>query len=186
MLNKKVAGDQAERRKSVRANDAVGLCIHRLTELPAAGQPPVTGGVSSVRKSDKYSIAGYADVRRDHPAVAQYISDLEERIRELLLDNDEALSKSTHKISLSLGGMRFSDKSLFVPGEVVSLVLTLFPSGQRIGTDAVIVSANDTDESTCHDRPSYRAEFLRMSDHDRGVIETHIDQLLTKRKLLDY
>jgi len=120
-------------------------------------------------------------VRRDYPSVAQYIGDLEERIRELLLDGDAALSKPTHKISLSAGGISFADKSLFVPGEVISMTLTLFPTGRRIGTDGIVVAANDSDEVLKLDAPTYRVEFIRISDSDRRVIENHVDQLLTKR-----
>lgn len=184
-LNNELAKGQAERRQFVRVNDAVGLHIERLIGLPAAGHPPLPEVASPVRKSDKYSIIGYADVRRDHPDVAQYISDLEERIRELLLDGDNVPSKPTHKVSLSVGGLQFSDKSLFVPGEVISMALTLFPSGRRIGTDAVIVSSNDADENDTGDRPSYRAEFIRMTDNDRDMIEAHVSQLLSKRKPLE-
>ncbi|MFK7995451.1 MAG: PilZ domain-containing protein [Granulosicoccus sp.] len=182
----KPSGHEAERRKFVRVQDALGLHVQRLVELPAAGQSGVLPTPSSVRKIDKYAIRGYADVRRDFPEVADYIGDLEERIRELLLDGDIASSKPTHKVSLSAGGLSFSDKTLFVPGEMISVTLTLFPTGRRIGTDAIIVSANMSDEVTTQDNPSYRAEFVRISDNDRSVIEKHVQQLLTKRPDRDY
>ncbi len=184
-LDDKLAGDPGERRRFVRVNDAVGLNVQRLTELPAAGHPLKPAGVTTVRKLDKYSIEGYADVRRDHPNVIQYINDLEERIRELLLDSDDVPSKPTHKVSLSVGGLLFSDKALLVPGEVVSIALSLFPSGKQIGTDAVIVSVNDENAVIESDKPSYRAEFLRLSDGDRVLIQAHVDQLLAKRMLLE-
>jgi len=180
-VKEKPSGHQSERRRFVRVQDAVGLHAQRLVERPAAGQIPVPQERVSVRKNDKYDIEGYADVRRDYPSVAQYIGDLEERIRELLLDGDAALSKPTHKISLSAGGISFADKSLFVPGEVISMTLTLFPTGRRIGTDGIVVAANDSDEVLKLDAPTYRVEFIRISDSDRRVIENHVDQLLTKR-----
>jgi len=180
-VKEKPSGHQSERRRFVRVQDAVGLHAQRLVERPAAGQIPVPHERVSVRKNDKYDIEGYADVRRDYPSVAQYIGDLEERIRELLLDGDAALSKPTHKISLSAGGISFADKSLFVPGEVISMTLTLFPTGRRIGTDGIVVAANDSDEVLKLDAPTYRVEFIRISDSDRRVIENHVDQLLTKR-----
>ena len=175
---------QTERRRFVRVQDAVGLHVQRLVDVPAAGQEAPSSPQPSVRKTDKYSMDGYATVRKDYPDVAQYISDLEERIRELLLDGDAAPAKPTHKVSLSAGGLSFSDKALFVPGEVVSVTLTLFPEAKRIGTDAVIVSANDTDELPNQNNPTYRAEFIRISDSDRQVIEEHVRQLLAKRSLL--
>ena len=177
---------QPERRRYVRVQDAVGLHLQRLVELPAAGQTAISSDKPSVRKTDKYAIEGYADVRRDFPQVTQYIGELEERIRELLLDGDAIESKPTHKVSLSAGGLNFSDKTLFVPGEVISVTLTLFPTGRRIGTDAIIVSANDSDEVLTLDNPTYRAEFIRMSDSDRIVIEAHVDHLLLERQRLDY
>jgi len=177
---------ESERRRYVRVQDAVGLRVQRLVELPAAGHAELTTTASSVRKVDKYAINGYAEVRRDYPEVSRYITDLEERIRELLLDGDEPASKPTHKVSLSAGGLCFSDKMLLVPGETVSITLTLFPTGRRIGIDAVVVTANVSDEVLMQDNPTYRLEFIRISDGDRGVIETHVDQLLTKRPCLDY
>lgn len=174
-----------ERRRFVRVQDAVGLHLQRLVERPAAGQPDAAIEPPAVRKTDKYTIDGYASVRKDFPAVAQYISDLEERIRELLLDGEVAPSKPTHKVSLSAGGLRFSDKNLYVPGEQITMNLTLFPTGHRISTDAIIVSANDADEVLSHDYPTYRAEFVRISDDARQMIDNHIDQLLRKRTPMD-
>lgn len=174
-----------ERRRFVRVQDALGLHVQRLVELPAAGQQqPLTEKVP-IRKRDKYSIDGYAEVRRDYPTVAQYISDLEERIRELLLDGEPVPAKPTHKVSLSAGGISFSTKQLFVPGEVVSLTLTLFPSGRRIGTDAIIISANQADEVMQDDNPTYHAEFIRIADSDRSVVEEHVKRMLNKRALLE-
>ena len=178
-------GNVTERRRFVRVQDAVGLHLQRLVERPAAGQPHASVEPPAVRRTDKYSIEGYASVRKDFPAVAQYITDLEERIRELLLDGDAALSRPTHKVSLSAGGVSFSDRNLYVPGEQVSMSITLFPSGTRIGTDALIVSANDADEVLSRDYPTYRAEFVRISDSDRQMIDTQVDQLLSRRVRLD-
>ena len=177
--------DQEERRGFVRVQDAVGLHVHRLEDLPAAGQtlsPPLE---VTVRKRDKYDIEGYAAVRRDHPAVGQYIDDLEERIRQLLLDGDEAPAMPSHKVSLSAGGIYFSDRILLHPGEMISLMLTLFPSGQRIGSDARIVSANDVPEVSTGDELNYRAVFVRMSDTDRQTIDEHVNKLLGTRPSMD-
>ncbi len=174
-----------DRRRFVRVQDALGLHVQRLVELPAAGQPFSEVERSQVRKRDKYSIPGYAEVRRDFPQVAQYITDLEERIRELLLDGEPVPAKPTHKVSLSAGGVRFSAKQLFVPGEVVSMTLTLFPSGKRIGSDAIIIAANEADEVMHEDDPTYHSEFIRISDGDRAVIEEQVKRLLSKRTLLE-
>lgn len=176
--------DQSERRRYVRVQDAVGLHIQQLSDMPAAGQviPPLER--AAVRKRDKYDIDGYAAVRRDHPAVAIYIDDLEERIRQLLLDGDEVAVTPTHKVSLSAGGIHFTDKNLLRPGEMIGITLTLFPSGHRIGTDARILSGNDAPEVGRRDEPSYRAVFVRMSDADRQVVDEHVKRLLEKRTLL--
>lgn len=176
---------QEERRHHARVQDAVGLHVHRLEELPAAGQlssPPLR---ATVRKSDKYDIEGYATVRRDHPSVGQYIDDLEERIRQLLLDGDEVSAKPSHKVSLSAGGIDFSDRLLLYPGEMISLTLTLFPSGRRIASDARIVSANDVPAVSTGDDLNYRAVFLRMSDADRHAIDEHVKKLLGTRPSMD-
>lgn len=175
-----------ERRSFIRVYDAVGLHLQRLLELPAAGEPMIQAQIPRVRKTDKYEIEGYAAVRADYPAVTDYISELEERIRQLLLNSDEAPTKPTHKVNLSAGGLYFSDSQLFYPGELLSLGITLFPTGQRIVGDAKIISANDADYyGSVADKPSYRVEFVRMADADRRVLENHVDQLLTKRLALE-
>ena len=175
-----------ERRSYIRAQDAVGLHVQKITDLPAAGQSSRSVEPSKkVRKRDKYEIEGYAEVRGNYPAVVQYITDLEERIRELLLDADTPVSKPTHKVSLSAGGVRFTDKTRHVPGETISLMITLFPSGVRLGSDAVIVSVGPGEDTGSADASSYRAVFIRISDSDREIIENHVQQLLSKRLLLE-
>lgn len=171
----------SERRTHERVQDAVALHIERLTDLPAAGQSVPAPVRPSVRKRDKYDIKGYGVVRSDYPEVADYIDALEERIRELLLGGETAPVKPTHKVSLSAGGLRFSDSMLLQPGEMVGLTLTLFPSGQRIGTDALILSGNDAPEVARSDSPTYRARFVRMSDADRQSVTDHVHRLLGKR-----
>ncbi|NND91615.1 MAG: PilZ domain-containing protein [Granulosicoccus sp.] len=170
-----------ERRQHVRIHDAVGLHVQRLADMPAAGQSVPAPVANTVRKADKYGIEGYREVRRDYPAVASYIDALEERIRELHLDGDVAASNPSHKVSLSAGGIYFADKQLLQPGEMVGITLTLFPGGKRIGSDARIVSGNESPDLARHDEPSYRAVFVRMSDADRQVIEEHVQRLLDRR-----
>ncbi len=178
------AQETEERRRYVRVQDAVGLHVQRLTDMPAAGQPVKAPQQPSVRKRDKYDIKGYADVRRDFPAVATYIDDLEERIRQLLLDGDKAPAKPTHKVGLSAGGINFSDKTLMRPGDMIGITLTLFPSGRRIGTDARILAGNESPEVAKGDEPNYRAVFVRMSDADREAVAQHVNKLLDKRAIL--
>ncbi|MGQ7843728.1 hypothetical protein ACUNV4_04585 [Granulosicoccus sp. 3-233] len=173
--------ESSERRSSERVQDAIALHVERLTDLPAAGQVVRAPARQSVRKRDKYEIDGYAEVCRDHPEVAAYIDALEERIRELLLGGESAPIRPTHKVSLSAGGIRFQDTLLLQPGEMVGLTMTLFPSGQRIGTDALILAGNDSPEVARGDSPTYRARFVRMSDADRQTIGDHVQSLLGKR-----
>ena len=178
--------DQIERRSYVRVQDAIGLHVHRLQDLPAAGQLSAPPLKVTVRKHDKYVIEGYAEVRRDHPAVGHYIDDLEERIRQLLMDGGEVPAKPSHKVSLSAGGICFSDRILLHPGEMISMTLTLFPTGQRIGSDARIVSTNAVPEVSAGDKLTYRAVFVRMSDSDRQTIDEHVKKLAgTRPSIID-
>jgi len=175
---------EGERRRYVRVQDAIGLHIQRLEDMPAAGdvKAPVEPQ-TRVRRQNKYAIDGYADVRRNMPEVAAYIDELEERIRALLLqlDGDDIPITPTHKVSLSAAGLRISDDLVLHPGQCVGLTLTLFPSGRRIGTDARVVSANDDDDMSNQAQFSYRLEFLRMSDSDRVVIDEHVQSLIRSR-----
>lgn len=170
-----------ERRQYQRVQDAVGLHIQRLTDMPAAGHSATSPARQTVRRRDKYEIEGYAVVRSEYPAVASYIDDLEERIRELLLGGESPAEKPSHKISLSAGGLWFSDRLLLQPGEMIGITLTLFPSGRRIGSDAVIVVGNNAPEVARGDDPTYHACFVRMSDADRQAVDEHVKNLLGKR-----
>lgn len=184
--NGKATGDGregVERRLHPRVQDAVGLHLRRLTEMPAAGERDAFApeGQRRVRRANKYAIDGYAETRRHHPAIAAYIDELEERIRQLLLDGDPVSRVPTHKVSLSLGGMAFADARLLALDELLGVTLTLFPSGRRIGCDAQVVSANDAPEIAQGDLPTYRIAFLRMSDADRDALGAHVATLSRAR-----
>lgn len=194
-----------DRRRDRRVHDAVGLHLQRLCYTSAEssngqeneranGQAdgrlrPFGNDASSTassrvatRRANKYSIEGYADVRRDHPEVSAYIDALEERIRQLLLDGDPVEVAPTHKVSLSVSGIAFADQRLFEPGEIIGVTLMLYPSESRLASDARVVSANDAPEVANGDRPNYRLEFVRMSDADRLVLTRHVDALAGVRR----
>ena len=174
----------SERRQYTRVQDAVGLHIQQLTDMPAAGVLKSPRQPEKVRKQDKYAIEGYAEVRRDYPEVASYIDALEERIRQLLLDGDVTIAKPTHKVSLSAGGIHFSDNLLLRPGDLIGLTLTLFPSGRKISTDARILDGNEAPEIAKRDEPSYRAIFVRLSEEDRLAIDNHVKRIIEKSLLI--
>lgn len=181
---------QGERRSFARVQDAVALQVQRLTDEPAAGEgaPPTKKNPAArpaVRKPNKYDIEGYGDVKRQFPMVANYIEELEERIRQLLLGGEPTSEKPTHKVSLSAGGLAFADDLLLQPGQLVSVTLCLFPDMHRIGCDARVVSANDAPEISDGDKPSYRLTFVRMTDADREKISNHVNNLLRGRPVAD-
>jgi len=168
-----------ERRRHQRVQDAVGLHVRR------PGEADDSSGRPTVRRANRYDIKGYADVRRDQPDVAAYIDELEERIRQLLLDGEPVGALPTHKVSLSAGGMAFADKRLFEPGETLGVTLTLFSQGdagpRRVAFDARVVSANDAPEVANGDRPNYRLVFEHMSDADRDALVAHVMTLRDAR-----
>ena len=169
-----------ERRNFDRVQDAVGLQVARLHELPAAGEAgkkidPVGG---EVRRSNKYDIDGYADVKRDYPLVADYVEALEERIRQLLLDGAIHAESPTHKVSLSASGLAFADNTLMYPGEQIGLTITLFPSLRRVTCDAQVISAGDAPEIANGEQHTYRLSFVRITDSDKQVLDQHVQGLL--------
>jgi len=168
-----------ERRDYDRVQDAVGLQVQRLHELPAAGE--VVNKVlpqDKVRRANKYDIKGYADVKRDHPAVAHYVQELEERIRQLLLDGAIPSESPTHKVSLSASGMAFADDALMYPGEQIGLTITLFPSLRRVACDARVISAGDAPEISDGEKHTYRLSFVRITDADKQALDLHVRGLL--------
>jgi len=167
-----------ERRDADRVQDAVGLQVQRLHELPAAGEVAAKSTpVGRVRRANKYDINGYADVKRDYPAVALYVEELEERIRQLLLDGASSSESPTHKVSLSASGMAFADDSLMYPGEQIGLTITLFPSLRRVACDARVVSAGDAPEIANGEKHTYRLNFVRMTDADKQALDLHVQML---------
>ena len=167
-----------ERRDFDRVQDAVGLEVHRLHELPAAGEVPASRAPTGrVRRANKYDIDGYADVKRDYPDVAQYVAELEERIRQLLLDGAIPSEAPTHKVSLSASGMAFADDALMYPGEQVGLSITLFPSLRRVACDARVVSAGDAPEIADGEKHTYRLNFVRITDADKKALDEHVQYL---------
>jgi len=168
-----------ERRDFDRVQDAVGLQVQRLHEMPAAGEVAIKNTVvGKVRRANKYDITGYADVKRDHPAVAHYVEELEERIRQLLLDGANPSETPTHKVSLSASGMAFADNSLMYPGEQVGITITLFPSLRRVACDARVISAGDAPEIANGEKHTYRLSFVRITDADKQALDQHVRGLL--------
>jgi len=168
-----------ERRDFDRVQDAVGLQVQRLHEMPAAGEVVNKSTyVDKVRRANKYDISGYADVKRDFPAVANYVEELEERIRQLLLDGVIPSESPTHKVSLSASGMAFADNLLLYPGEQIGLTITLFPSLRRVGCDARVISAGDAPEIANGEQHTYRLSFVRITDTDKQVLDQHVQGLL--------
>ena len=168
-----------DRRDFDRVQDAVGLQVQRLHELPAAGE--ITNKVKAagnVRRANKYDIRGYADVKRDFPDVANYVEELEERIRQLLLDGAIPSESPTHKVSLSASGMAFADNTLMYPGEQIGLTITLFPSLRRVACDARVISAGDAPEIANGEQHTYRLSFVRITDSDKQALDQHVQGLL--------
>ncbi len=170
-----------ERRDYDRVQDAVGLEVRRLHELPAAGEVSISSApTGKVRRANKYDIEGYADVKRDYPAVAEYVAELEERIRQLLLDGATPSESPTHKVSLSASGMAFADDTLLYPGEQVGISITLFPSMRRVACDARVVSAGDAPEIANGEKHTYRLSFVRITDADKTILDEHVQSLLRR------
>ncbi len=176
-----------ERRSDARVQDAVALEVLALKDLPAAGDPARPAGATPrVRVANKYDIEGYADVKRDHPAVADYIVRLEERIRQLNMDASPVMSQvPTHKVSLSASGLAFADNQVFLIGDMVTVKVTLFPSKVQVQADATIVTVDDVSGLALNGEHTYRAQFNRISEQDAEALQQHVSQLLDSTQLFD-
>lgn len=176
-----------ERRSDVRVQDAVALEVLALKDLPAAGDPARPAEASPrVRVANKYDIDGYASVKRDYPAVADYIARLEERIRQLNMDASPTMSQvPTHKVSLSASGMAFADHQLFLIGDMVTVKLTLFPSKAQVQADATVVTVDDVSGLALNGEHTYRVQFTRIADDHALLLRDHVNQLLDSTQLFD-
>jgi len=132
---------------------------------------------SRVRKQNKYEIAGYAQVKANYPEVANYIAELEERIRTLLLQGDHSPERPSHKVSLSASGLAFADDRIMQTGDTLELNLTLFPQLQKINCRGRIVSVGDASEVSEGAKRTYRVEFTDLSADDASSIDKHVKSL---------
>lgn len=166
-----------ERREFARVMDAVGLQIVALADYNPTSAVAGLGDSRRVRVSNKYDIPGYGDVRRDHPAVSDYIDALEERIRELSLDRATTPERPTHRVSLSASGMAFADQRMFEPGDQLHLLITLFPDLHRVETEAVVVNVGVEAELASGDLHTYRLAYMNMDPDSVQLINGHVMNL---------
>ena len=177
-----------EKRASQRVRDAIGLELSVVSTPAGPDLTPDSKPVLSVasgqprqriRKYNKYAIKGYADVKRDQPAVADYIDELEERIRTLLLQGDRTSEHPTHKVSLSASGLAFAENEVFEVDAILSLRMTLFPSLAHIECLGRIISAGDAPEVGQSSKHTYRLTFIDISAEDQDVVDKHVQVLQT-------
>jgi len=179
-------GKSPERRSAFRVLDAVGLEFVKLTadgvpDAEADSAPVADPGSMRVRVENKYDIEGFADVRRDYPAVAEYITSLEERIRTLLLDGEKTALRPTHRVSLSSSGMAFgmafADQHVLQTGDVLQLQITLFPQVHTLVCEGTVVDVGVDTVVASGELHTYRIAFSKLSSEDREVIENHVETL---------
>jgi len=162
-----------DRRKTLRVMDAIGLEIQH--DMSGSDKPSPKS--SPGRVQNHYDLAGYAEVKRQYPAITEYIDTLEERIRQLRLDGRELPEAPTHKVILSAGGVAFAEDRLFQPGDIVTLHITLFPKLQHVVCEGAVVSIGDITEVVHDNQHSYRVSFTSISDADARVIDRHVHSL---------
>ena len=169
-----------ERRAHGRVRDAIGLEF-TLLEADAAvnGTRSSTGATERVRvrKQNKYEIAGYAQVKANYPEVANYIAELEERIRTLLLQGDLSAERPSHKVSLSASGLAFADDRMMQAGDTLEMKLTLFPQLDRINCRAKIISVGDAAEVGDGNKHTYRVDFTEIAQTDMSLLQKHVNSL---------
>ena len=175
-----------ERRAQRRVRDAIGLLISVVSVVETGASGAAEGGNkpskaaphrTRVRKQNKYEIAGYAQVKANYPEVANYIAELEERIRTLLLQGDHSPERPSHKVSLSASGLAFADDRIMQTGDTLELNLTLFPQLQKINCRGRIVSVGDASEVSEGAKRTYRVEFTDLSADDASCIDKHVKSL---------
>jgi len=166
-----------ERRTSVRVQDAVILDFLPLPGDTTEALWPVAATLALGRVDDKYSIDGFAEVRRDFPAVSDYIDSLEESVRRLRVDQQEALTQPTHRVSLSVTGIAFADQRLLQPGDEIRLRLTLFPQLTAIECHGTVISVGVETELANGEQHTYRVTFTNLSTADRDLVDAHVTGL---------
>jgi len=169
-----------ERRANRRVRDAIGLVI-TVVEGDAAAHGVQSSNATQdrvrVRKQNKYEIAGYAEVKASFPEVADYIAELEERIRTLLLQGDHSAERPSHKVSLSASGLAFAEDRIMQVGDTLELNLTLFPQLEKIKCGGRIVTVGEASEVGEGAKHTYRVEFTDISSADAAAIKSHVKSL---------
>lgn len=93
---------------------------------------------------------------------------------------DSAPDTPTHKVSLSLSGLAFSDKGFYTAGAELDAILVLYPSKEKIVSKIKIISVGDAPEVANGDWPTYRAIFSELPEGQASLLSDHIDSLLCK------
>jgi hypothetical protein len=86
----------------------------------------------------------------------------------------------THVVSLSPNGLKCFHNEAFNNGEVLSLTIRLFPSGDTITVRGRVVNSGEDKQKTSTDRFFAGIAFKGMNKEERQAILDHIDAVAKK------
>ncbi|MGF1548890.1 MAG: PilZ domain-containing protein [Thiotrichales bacterium] len=121
-------------------------------------------------------------VREDYPEVADYLDLMERQINTLAFRlvhaNNLRTRAPSHTINLSASGMRFTTPRPVHRGNLLEVMLLLFPSYSVVYAYAKVVRAERQASSTAKgaERWLISVQFTHLHEEDREAIARHVHQ----------
>ena len=113
--------------------------------------------------------------RRISDAIALQIRLSDEAANEQEFDAADLPDHPTHVVSLSPNGLRCYHDENFNDGEMLQLSIRLFPSGERMETQARVVNSGEDNKPNKNNRFFAGLSFVKMSAENKKQLLEHID-----------
>lgn len=115
--------------------------------------------------------------RRISDAIALQIRLSDEAANEQQFDAAELPDHPTHVVSLSPNGLRCYHDEMFNDGDKLQLSIRLFPSGERIDTEARVINSGEDDKPNKNNRFFAGLSFVNLSGERKVQLLEHIDSI---------
>jgi len=115
--------------------------------------------------------------RRISDAIALTISEVDEAANEQDYEGTDLPDYPTHVVSLSPNGLKCYHDQAFGDGDKLQLSIKLFPGGERINTEAVVVNSGEDEAKRQNNRFFAGLSFVNLSKEDRAQLLSHIDRV---------
>ncbi len=186
------AGETPEpnnRREYFRINDRIGLRVKHLSEgdfLQATNtgisQNERQSLLNAVIVSSESRRAALRGIREESTAIANYLSDLDEKLAILAnlmtRDDSQAPQEQTHDVNLSASGLRFYSDEGYPQGARLEMHLHLFPSETCLRLFGTVAWCHKVEkQGLVGQHMAVAVDYSDIPDDDREILFRHINNL---------